>query len=509
MAQSAGRPLATRLLIALAILLLWQRLIAFESQFIPKTHTLGSSEGIYRLSAVPFLYFYWNFGVFPVAAPGVPDIVPAGLPATEVLAAAGPRLRNDLNTPAAWGRMGDYARLFLYLPSLWLGAEPAEASSIPAHSVLFVLALLSVVVAFWRQHRLVQGVVFAVLVGSSSFQLFETYEHDNLFSLPITIALFTLAFNLRYFAVATKPGFKRFDIGVAAFTALMLATAREIRSEPVAIGAFLVLVYLGNWNFKLKQRLLMLAVLVTVFLGTALAWAAYFDSKYRDAMRFVQDHGGKPAAPLFVHHHPIWHAIYCGLGDFGGERGYKWSDHVAYEAALPELRKRFYPDLQFAKIPFYFERASQPNEAYLIKPEGIPEYSQILRERLLEDFRRNPGWYARLAAKRVRRMLFESPPLQLNLVLTTVEAPLRLWILIPLLLWAAATRRFFELKLMIFLLPLGATALLIFSDLGTINYQIAHLAGAALFLGSHWVNKEKPSLGNAALVSSATGRSEG
>jgi hypothetical protein len=56
------------------------------------------------------------------------------------------------------------------------------------------------------------------------------------------------------------------------------------------------------------------------------------------------------------------------------------------------------------------------------------------------------------------------------------------WLLLPILLLVSLMRRAFETKLILFTLPLAATALLVYSGGGTTNYGIAHLLALAVGL---------------------------
>src|SRR5262245_17047384 len=99
-------PTAWLLLLAVVV---WQSLIFMHSDRIPETYQIHASEGLAHKFVLRYFYFYHHFGVFPVAAIGVPEHVPAGMAADEVVRRVGRFLRNDVLDNRGIGTMGDYA----------------------------------------------------------------------------------------------------------------------------------------------------------------------------------------------------------------------------------------------------------------------------------------------------------------------------------------------------------------------------------------------------------------
>jgi len=462
------------------LMIVWQGLILANRTHLPTNYRLEASTGLNRPIALRFFYFYHHFGVFPVTLRGVPESLPMGFPPAEVLAKWGSGLRNDTIDPVAWGRLGDYARIYLFSPSVWIGAPVENASVLPFHILLFILSLIAVIWAFAREGRLSQGAWLVVLIGSCSFQLYEVYGHENVFSLPISVALITLALNLRF--LVDRPSPLRSDFLIAFVSGIFLASVYQLRTEPAMIALSLAPAYLFARGFTWARRALLVTLFAATFTLGSLGWKAHFTSMRADAIAFVKDHGGIPFTGSTETHHPIWHNVFIGLGDFGGDKGYEWEDNVAYAYALPELRRTISPELE--QIASHFRLSSQPNAPYYFKPELMPEYSQIIRKKILSDISSDPLWFARIIFKRVKEIFLVSLPLQLNLIWITLTLPLGLWAVLPLAAGLAYRRRWFELKIILFFAPMSLTALVIFSGRGTTLYQIAHLAALALVLGT-------------------------
>ena len=468
------------LFLAITFIVLWQGLIFTHRDEIPSTYRIGNT-GLVQQAAIPFLYFYYHFGIFPAAVAGIPAFLKEGISPAEVLAGLGGKLRNEFNDAIGFAGLGDYARIFLFYPSLWLGAAIKDASVIPATAALFLLSLILLVLAFSKQNRLAQGVAIVVLVGSSSFQTGETYAHGNVFSLTITISLLVLALNLEFFELVTRLG--RRGLAIAAGTGLLLGCAREIRPEPMLIIFSLVILYGTMQGPTRRHRALLVLALLGSFAFTGLGWKTYFEAKRAQAIEFVREHGGVPDPNPAETHHPSYHAFFCGLGDFGQDRGYAWDDMVAFDYGLKRMHEQGMTDLVHTDLGRYRHK-SLASEPYYLKPTCMPEYNAALLAKIKTDVLGSPLWFGNILLKRIGRIFSDSTPLQLNVVFTVLELPLRLWLIIPILILFFFRRRFFEIKVILFFSTLSVVPFVLYSGAGTTYYQIAHLVGAGLLAGN-------------------------
>src|SRR6185436_13487884 len=106
----------------------------------------------------------------------------------------------------------------------------------------------------------------------------------------------------------------------------------------------------------------------------------------------------------------IWHAVYCGLGDFGRERGFEWDDRVAFKWATtldPVTNPRPLP-YHYRDTEYYFDETW--DGVNRIAPTDLPEYNHLVRDRLASIVRADPLWYAGILLKRAGAILGHATP---------------------------------------------------------------------------------------------------
>src|SRR2546423_8196911 len=310
-----------RLLIYGAIVILcWQGLLLFGVENYSRAYRL-KAMGLcsdYRF----FLSPYVHDGVFPVAV--------------RVMADGRSVLVNDLNSPCTTARLGDYGKIWLLLPEALCRGPDAATARGPTRT-LFLASLLATWAAFCAVRRPVMGGIIVLLVGSDPFELFEAYSNNNIFSLPITVALAALAAHARLL-LPNPPPMRRLWIWPLA-GGMALATIREIRLEPVLIGLSLLGVYLTIHRLPLVQRSALLAVLIATFFATSLAWGMYWNARFAQARRFVLERGGQPLPSTPLRYPNGWHTLLCGLGDFDHTHGFIWSDDPTYATVMTTVMR--------------------------------------------------------------------------------------------------------------------------------------------------------------------------
>ena len=381
-------------------------------------------------------------------------------------------LGGTCNTP----RFGDYGKLFTLWPDVWLRGDPAHASAKPFNQLLFISALLAVWWAFWRAGRVLLGTLLVLLVGSDPFQLYETYTRANIFSLPISVALIALAAHLPY--LDGRRGLDRRVWVIALASGVVLATVREIRTEAAIIALALVATYLST-RASWPRRLALVLVFLTAWGTTGHAWTTYWSRGFERSARFVARAGGQVFPGRHSYNHALWHAVYCGLGDFGGDRGFVWDDRAAFRWATtgdPVTNPR--------PLPYHYKDGYYLEETYdgvhHIALTDLPAYNQLVRDRVVRVVRADPLWYARILLQRAGAILGQATPAALSVGVAQLRLPGVGWVLIPVLVLSCFLRRTFEVKLILFTLPLSAVALLVYSGQGMTYYGIAHLVALAV-----------------------------
>ena len=92
----------------------------------------------------------------------------------------------------------------------------------------------------------------------------------------------------------------------------------------------------------------------------------------------------------------------------------------------------------------------------------------------------DPLWYAGILFRRTVAIMGDATPASLAIGGSSLELSGVGWLLIPALLLLLWRRMYFEVKLILFTLPLSVVALLVYSGKGMTHYGIAHLIAFAI-----------------------------
>jgi hypothetical protein len=98
----------------------------------------------------------------------------------------------------------------------------------------------------------------------------------------------------------------------------------------------------------------------------------------------------------------------------------------------------------------------------------------------LTAIREHPVWYAGILWQRLLAIQRDATPAALSLGNRTLALPGVGWITAPVLLFTLWRRKYFHAMLILFVLPLSAVALLVYSAKGMTSYGIAHLIALAV-----------------------------
>ena len=458
-----------------ALIVAWQLGFASAPPQARGAWAMRASMGLCA-DAPNFYYFFYHLGLFPVGAREVPRLGPSRADAEAFVAAHGDRLEMDFGGPTNTPRFGDYAKLFLFYPDTWLRHDPAHPSAQPFNQALFVLSLLAVFWAFWLEGYALLGTLLVALVGSDPFQVLETWGRGNVFSIPVSVTLLALALHLRF--LTGRRGVGAWAVGIAVASGVALATLREVRAEAGLVSLSLVATYLLAGRAPLWRRALLLLAFLAAGSLTGSAWQRYWTDRIDEAKRFVAHAGGHVyAAPLGTHH-ALWHALYCGLGDYGGDRGFAWDDRVAFRWAVTRD-----PATNPHPLPYHYTDGFYFDETYdgvhHIAPTDLAGYNGLVRGRVLGEIRRDPLWYAGVLGQRAVAILRDATPASLALGAHALALPGAGWLELPLLAWFLLRRHRLHAALVLFTVPLSLLALMVYSGRGTTFYGIAHLVAIA------------------------------
>lgn len=464
----SNQPSVILLVLAVCLTIFWQRTFEYAAPALDLTYRITVASGLSGQDR--FYYFYHYLGLYPLHAEGIEPIYSRD-GALAIIRDHPDSLRMEVGYLF---RAGDPGKIWLYTLGAFLKGEPRDLSTIEFNSWFFTVGLIALLVAMWYAKRFWLGVLMVILIGSHSFQLYEVYA-DNLnrggqvFSINISTALWLLAFYIPL--ILEQRPTKAYLWGLAVATGIFLGTVRQIRSEPMALLLSPLICYALLTHIPWRLRLAQILVLLASLGITLQAWDFYWNERFTETYRIVEVAGGQPYTGGYFRYHPLWHTIWCGLGDFGKQYGYAWDDVAAYAYATPIMKAEGSLDYEMLGT----ERSTawyDPRHLYYKMIWTEPRYQEILRTKVLSDIFRNPAWYLQVLAQRAWRILTEVVPVRIALGSkywgTLVSG---LW-LIPIGLVLVWLRQWTMLKLVGFTLPLATTALVIYSGSGFTYYSI-------------------------------------
>jgi hypothetical protein len=454
-------------------------------------------EPVYRLEAsggiLPwqpdFVYFLYYLDLYPLATERPEPRVFSEEGARRVISERGHVLVMDRFWTVRYGELG---KTYLYLPHSYLKGKPGYKMKY-ANGPAFVLALLALYAAFWWIGRTRLGLILVLLLGSDPFQLSAVYYQSNVFGWPITTTLLVLALHVPLLGGRRTSPLYYWTLPIV--TGILLATIRQIRTEPVLVIGAAGLSYLFASPLRWRVRPVLTLLLGVSFFWGGQEWQRFFDRKFAEAYRVVQTAGGHPYDGPRQFHHFVSHALWCGLGDFDRKHGYQWSDVAAIAYALPVMKERygFVPqgyeagELDDPRVePLTLGVCWDPACKYPKTIFETPEYVEVIRDKIVHDVVSDPAWYVTILAKRLLRILTTTTAPSLHLgdgwLLRLPDLPLYGFGALVVAGLLARARRWRDLGTIAFTLPLAAPALLVYSGAGVTYYGVYHLVAFAIGL---------------------------
>ncbi|MBX3191925.1 MAG: hypothetical protein KF819_33350 [Labilithrix sp.] len=425
-----------------------------------------------------FVFFLHHLGLFPLAT-NAPIRADTKEEALRQLREEVPSLKQDHGSTFRAG--GDRGRTYLYLVDVYLNGDAIKPRLQPAHMRAFTLALCMLFTAFWWMRRSPQGFILCLILGSNPFQLFVIHRQENVFSWPITVMILLLSINIPLMT-PKLPKAAWYPTAAAIASGVAMAVVRTFRSEPTPMLLSVVLVYVTVTALSRVQRAKLVGILAVAFTITSFGTVRFLDAKLARSKATVAAAGGDAYTGPVVHNHLFWHPVFCGLGDFDKKYGYAWNDNVAYAYALPFLKQR-HPHLDKLAPRAVQSWFYDAHGKYPILFEEVDGYNELIRDKVIADIRKDPGWYFDILKKRTWRILTETTPVGIATSSDRVQLEgSALGVLcVPLAIFLALSRRWFMLKLLAFSLPLSIGAFMVFSGGGMAYYGCFHQFGAFIF----------------------------
>lgn len=395
-----------------------------------------------------FHYFHYYTGHFPLATLKE-DLVYTEEAARNEITEHGEHLIMEYRH---WSRLGESARIFAYLPHAWVTGSARDPSIRLFNLLCFLAGSLVLYMGLARAGLQVLGTVLVLLVNLTPFFWYEVHSRENIFGLQASLLMFVIGLNARALVPVARP--VAGSLVAAALSGAALAFCAEVRNETMVVLVSLLLLLVLAPATRWWHRLATLAVVLFTYHQGRSAIKAHFDQQWEATTALVAEHGGHVYNGARIPGHRLWHPLFCGLGDFGQDRGYAWDDRVAYAYAVPILNERYGMNIRYSGL-YHTDDHYDAAGLYYVKFDEIEAYEDVMREKVHGDLLAHPWWYAGILVKRILRVLT-----------VTLPVPLAGWLLFP-TAWAAWRMRRWELVRLLFIaLPLSATPLFIYSGDG-------------------------------------------
>jgi hypothetical protein len=308
-----------------------------------------------------------------------------------------------------WSRLGENLRIVCYYPQALLRGSPENPSIKFFNFLIFTITLASLWIGFNYVDRFILGAITVLTVNLTPFFLYEVYLNENVFYLLacgffIIISLnIKLLFGKRYNNVI-YPSILIF------ISSLIIAFFSEIRGETLIVLGSLILMIIFSKYLKLKEKILLLVIAIVSTIMVKKSIKFYFENLFTETYKLVEESNGHVYTGKRISGHRFWHPVFCGLGDFGKEKGYEWNDRVAYEYALPILNSKYNLDLKYSKDKLHLDNYYDKDSLYYVKFDDLDEYEAIMKEKVVNDIKQDPIWFSKVLLNRIIRTLNISLP---------------------------------------------------------------------------------------------------
>ncbi len=443
--------LAKGLRIILIAIVLVNVLLYVKSNHKPfvSSQVRADAAGFSPDKAYKFTYFYFYTGQFPLATLNT-DLVYSEEGAKQEINTRGKDLIMEY---LHWSRLGESARIWAYLPNAYLRGSPEQPSIKLFNSILFVIGLTTLFFGFWKIKKPLLGLGLVLMINFTPFFLYEIYSHENVFGLMGSIFFMILGLNVQVLFSKTLTYFK---LGfIAVISGAIVGLFSEFRNEISVVIVSLLLIYILSQQLKIIHKIVFVIVIIFSFNSSKGFIRDFFNLKFEKTSQLVSLNKGHVYNGAKISGHNFWHPVFCGLGDFDTKYGYEWNDIKAYDYAIPVLNRKYKMKISYSRryhTDDYYDEA----KLYYKKPEELPYYEEVVKEKVLSDIKNDPVWYIEIIVKRIFRTLTKTIPVSyIGLLLFPL-----VYILVRRKLWD-------WIKILVVSLPLSATSIIVHSGRGT------------------------------------------
>lgn len=351
-----------------------------------------------------FVYFYYYTGHFPLSTlrTGAAYSKSSAIEEIEVNG------RDLVMESGHWSRLGEHARIWAFMPDAWLRGSPKNPSVKTFNALLFFLGLFSLFHGLFRMGHIRLAFLLPGMVLCLPFFHYEVFSRQNLFALQGSVFMLVMGLILPWCVAKKNKWMIHFLLLL--MVGFIIGVVAEMRNENIILlMACCVMILLGHEE-NIQKRLLYCGLLLLFTVGTRNGIQSYFQKKFDQTKILVAQKKGHVYTGKRIRGHQFWHPVFCGLGDFDRKYGYAWKDQVAYQFAIPILRDRYQISYPYHPDSLHFQAWYDSARIYYIKFDEIEAYEIIMKEKVLNDIQKDPGWYFNILQKRIFRILHDCLP---------------------------------------------------------------------------------------------------
>ncbi|MEW7280016.1 hypothetical protein ABW636_15590 [Aquimarina sp. 2201CG1-2-11] len=438
-----------RVVVVLIILVNTLVYVKSNSEPFVSSQVRADAAGFSPDKAYKFAYFYFYTGQFPLATLNT-DLTYSEEGAKHEITTRGKDLIMEY---LHWSRLGESARIWAYLPNAYLRGSSEQPSIKLFNSIWFVIGLVILFWGFWQIEKPLFGLGLVILINCTPFFLYEVYSHENIFGLMGTVFCMILGLNIKVLFVKSLD---YFSLGLmAAVSGGLIGLFSEFRNEISVVIVSLLLLYVLSKQIKVIPKIVYVLVIVFSFTSTKGFIRNYFNLKFEKTSQLVSLNKGHVYNGAKISGHNFWHPMFCGLGDFDTKYGYEWNDIKAYDYAIPILNRKYKMGISYSR-KYHTDDYYDDAKLYYKKPEELPHYEEVVKEKVLSDIKNDPVWYIEIIVKRIFRTLTRTIPISYVGLL-----------LLPLVYILMRRKQWNWIKVIVISLPLSATSIIVHSGRGT------------------------------------------
>lgn len=366
------------------------------------------ATGFKKIQASSFFYFYKTLGLYPLTVDNFNELKKLKIDKDSAKKYLYDNIYKLRMENGHWYRFGERARILALYPSFWLYGEIGKLSLLPFNTLVFIITVVFLFFALKSLYNVLIAIWGVILVVSSQFITYEALYHNNIFAIQPMLHIFTISLLILFRNKQLK-----YQIIASFLLAILIGFLSEIRGENITALLVVLLYWVLVRNIKEKKNILIVMCIICLLFVTKIGLNTYFDKVYDKTKDLVENIGGYAFNGARTDKHPLWHPLLAGLGDYGQDKGFEWND-----------RQIFIKVANYANKPLRIVRHNQfydKEHIYYKRVETLDFYSDSAKKLFIKTILDDPLWYINIIIKRIKAMIIDIPPIQINLIFKSLN----------------------------------------------------------------------------------------